>query len=179
MTVLAKNLDKNGLVLQRFIITRVLEAFSRIKASKDHGYYLAVTNVKSIGKGEMVDESGNVLFPVVFKCRTFMPMKGEILQGVVHRISRNGVFLRCGPLKYAFLSVRKMPNYQYIHGENPLFLNDELARIENDVVVRFSVLDVRWVEKMEDMRRDFVMLASLEGDSLGPISLCGYDEMDL
>jgi DNA-directed RNA polymerase-4/5 subunit 7 len=72
-----------------------------------------------------------------------------------------------------------MPNYQYTSEENPVFLNDELARIENNVLVRFSVLDVRWIEKMWDMRRDFMMLASLVGDSLGPISLCGSDELDL
>jgi hypothetical protein len=30
-----------------------------------------------------------------------------------------------------------MPNYQYVAGENPVFLSNELAKIENDVVVCF------------------------------------------
>ncbi|KAJ6719483.1 DNA-DIRECTED RNA polymerase SUBUNIT 7-LIKE PROTEIN [Salix purpurea] len=153
--IIAENLDRNGLAPQRSIITHLLKDLLSMKASKDHGYFLAVTNLKSIGKGE----------------------SGE--QGVVHRTFRHGVLLRCGPVKYIFLSARKMPSYQYISEENPVFLNDELARIENNVVVRFSVLDVRWIEKMWDMRRDFMMLASLVGDSLGPISLCGSDELDL
>jgi DNA-directed RNA polymerase-4/5 subunit 7 len=64
--------------------------------------------------------SRDVFFPVVFNCRTFIPFKGEILQGVVHRIFRQGVFLRCGPINYAFISARKMPNYLLII--NILFL---------------------------------------------------------
>ncbi|KAK4854994.1 hypothetical protein QYF36_003025 [Acer negundo] len=179
VAVLAENLDRNGLVSQRFIMTRLLEDLLKEKANKDLGYFLAVTSLKSIGNGKLQDESGNVFFPVAFKCRTFMPLRGEVLEGVVHHIYRFGVFLQCGPVKYAFLSFRKMPNYSYVPGEHPTFVNDQLAKIENGVVVRFLVLGVRWIEKRgEIMKRDFVMLASLEGESLGPISLSGTDEMD-
>ncbi|KAG6757392.1 hypothetical protein POTOM_037702 [Populus tomentosa] len=176
--IIAENLDRNGLVSQRSIVTHLLKDLLSMKASKDHGYFLAVTNLKSIGKGEVVNKSGDVLFNVEFKCRTFMPMKGEILQGVVHRTFRHGVLLRCGPVKYIFLSARKMPNYQYTSEENPVFLNDELARIENNVLVRFSVLDVRWIEKMWDMRRDFMMLASLV-DGMQALQGSILDDMDV
>ncbi|KAK3190227.1 hypothetical protein Dsin_029788 [Dipteronia sinensis] len=180
VAVLAEHLDRNGLVSQRFIMTRLLEDLLKEKANKDLGYFLAVTSLKSIGNGKLQDESGNMFFPVAFKCRTFMPLRGEVLEGVVHHIYRFGVFLQCGPVKYAFLSFRKMPNYSYVPGENPTFVNDQLAKIENGVVVRFFVLGVRWIEKRgEIMKRDFVMLASLEGESLGPISLSGTDEIDL
>jgi DNA-directed RNA polymerase-4/5 subunit 7 len=57
VAILAENLNKNGLVSQRSIITRLLEDLLNEKASKDHGYFLAVTSLKSIGKGEVVDES--------------------------------------------------------------------------------------------------------------------------
>ncbi|KAG2722167.1 hypothetical protein I3843_02G101100 [Carya illinoinensis] len=179
VAVLAKNLEGTRLVPQRFIITRLLEDLLNEKASKDHGYFLAITSLKSIGKGEVVDETGDVFFPVVFNCRIFLPFKGEILKGVVHHVFRHGVFLRCGPIRYAFLSARKMPNYQYVDGENPAFSSDELVKIENDVVVRFVVLGVRWIEKRGDIKKEFVMLTSLEGDSLGPISSSGSGELDL
>ena len=179
VAVLAENLDRNGVVSQRSIITRLLEDLVNEKSSKDHGYFLAVTSLKNIGNGEVVDESGDIFFPVVFNCRTFLPSTGEILQGVVHYIFSHGVFLRCGPIKYAFLSARKMPNYHYVAGENPVFLSDELAKIDNDIVVRFVVIGVRWIEKRRLVKKEFVMLASLVGDSLGPISLSGSDEMDL
>lgn len=182
--VLAKNFksDKFGPQTRSFIVSRLLKDLLSEKASKDHGYFLGVTSLKKIGKGEVVDKSGDVFyvsFPVVFNCRTFLPYKGEILQGVVHRILRLGVFLRCGPLKYAYLSARKMPGYQYVPGKNPLFLSGELAKIENGVVVCFKVLWVRWKERMGHVKKEFVMLASLEGDSLGPVSLPGSGELDL
>lgn len=177
--VLAENFKRDIPISQQSIIKRLLEDLLREKASKDHGYFLAVTSLKRIGKGEVVDESGDVFFPVVFNCRTFLPFRGEILEGVVHQIFRFGVFLRCGPIKYAFLSARKMPSYQYVPGENPLFLSNELGKIETDVVVSFMVLDVRWVEKRGDIKMEFMMIASLEGDSLGPITLSGSDELDM
>ena len=184
VAVLAKNFRNDELVPrnQSVIVTRLLKDLLSEKASRDHGYFLAVTRLKKIGKGEVVDKSGDVFyvsFPVVFNCRTFLPYKGEILQGVVYRILRLGVFLRCGPLKYAYLSAQKMPGYQYVSGENPLFRSDELAKIENGVVVCFKVLWVRWKERMGNVRKEFVMLASLEGDSLGPISSSESGELDL
>ncbi|KAK9288138.1 hypothetical protein L1049_016586 [Liquidambar formosana] len=169
VVILAENL-KNGLVLQRSIIMQLLEDLLNEKATKDHGYFLAVTSLKSIGKAEVQEESGDVFFPVVFKCRTFIPLRGEILQGVVHHIYRRGVCLRCGPIKYVYLSARKMPDYHYVPGKNPVFLSEGRSRIENGVAVRFMVLSVRWIEERGETKRDFEMLASLEGDFLGPIS---------
>ncbi|GAV69602.1 hypothetical protein CFOL_v3_13103 [Cephalotus follicularis] len=179
VAIIAENLDKDGPVGQRSIVTRLLEDLQSEKASKDHGYFLAVTSLNGILKVEVVEESRAMFFVVLFNCRTFKPFKGEVLQGVVHHIFMHGVFLRCGPVKYVFLSARKMPNYHYVSNENPVFLSDELAKIEKDVVVRFMVLGVKWIEQRGDMKREFVMLASLEGESLGPISLSGSDELDV
>ena len=91
----ARNLNKNGLVSQRSILAFLLKDLFKEKASEDHGYFLAVTSLKSIGKGDM-DESGNIVFTVAFTCRIFKLFKGEVLQGVVLYISQHGVFLRCG-----------------------------------------------------------------------------------
>ncbi|KAJ7979929.1 DNA-directed RNA polymerase II subunit [Quillaja saponaria] len=178
VAVIAKKQDRNRLVSRRSIITHLLEDLLSEKASKDHGYFLAITGLKSVGKGKLVDES-NVLFPVVFDCRTFIPSRGEILEGVVYRVNNIGVFMKCGPVKYAFLSARKMPKYQYTPGESPIFMNDELSKIAKDTVIRFLVLAVKWVETRNDIKKEFLILASLEGDSLGPIALSGFDESDL
>lgn len=181
--VMAENEKRDGFNnSHRYIITCLLENLLKEKASRDHGYFLAVTNLKSIGKGEVKNESQSqcISFPVTFSCRTFLPFEGEILHGVVRHIFRRGLLLRCGPIKYVFLSARKMPTYRYVGGKNPLFSSDECATIENDVVVRFSVLGVRWIEKRGCIKKEFVMLASLEGNnSLGPISSSESDEFDL
>ncbi|KAJ4844590.1 hypothetical protein Tsubulata_011009 [Turnera subulata] len=182
LKVLAKNLDPDGLIRERTIITRLLEDLSWVKSRKRDGYFLAVTKLKkmNIWRGDEVDESEKALIRVHCVCRMFIPVKGETLQGVVLKVLRHGVFLRCGPLKFVYLAARKMPNYHFVSGENPAFLSDDLSRIENDVVLLFSVLDVRWViDSRWDMTREFHVLASLEGDALGPVSLCGCDELGL
>lgn len=171
----ARNLNKNGLVSQRSILACLLKDLFKERASEDHGYFLAVTKLKSIGKCDIMDESGNMVFTVVFTCRTFKPFKGEVLQGVVHYISQHGVFLRCGPVRNAFLSAWKMSNYHYVPGAKPVFLSNELSKIQKDVVVCFLVLAVRWI----NASREFEMLASVDADSLGPVSLPGSDELDL
>ncbi|XP_010274179.1 PREDICTED: DNA-directed RNA polymerase V subunit 7-like [Nelumbo nucifera] len=160
-----ENLDHEGLMLQRSIILGLLEEFANKKATKDHGYFIAVTTLVSIGKGKVRQESGNVLFPVVFSCITFKPFKGEVLQGVVDRVLKQGVFLKCGPIGKVFLSEHKLPDYHYVPGENPVFLNDKHSKIEKSSVVRFMVLGTRWAET----DREFEMVGTLEGDFLGPI----------
>lgn len=171
--------DRNVLFSQRSIMTCLLRKLSIEKASKECGYFIAVTSLKSIGKGKIYAESGHIIFPVVFHCRTFMPFKGEILEGVVHHVYEHGALLRCGPIKCAYLSAQKMPNYHYVPGINPYFMNNELSRIENDVVIRFVVLDVRWIETRGAIKRDIGMLVSVDGDLLGPVSLSGSNELDM
>ena len=85
IAVPAKSVDRNELrVPQRYTVPRLLEGWINQKACKDHGYFLSVTKSKSIDKeGPTVNGPGVVSFPVIFMCRTFLPVKGEILHGVV------------------------------------------------------------------------------------------------
>ncbi|KAJ4722595.1 DNA-directed RNA polymerase II subunit [Melia azedarach] len=179
VAVPSKLMDRNGLFLQRYIVTRLLENLLSEKASRDLGYFLAVSTLKSIRRGESVNESGDVSFRILFECRTFLPIRGEILQGVVYATFSFGVILRCGPVKYALISPRLMPNYHYVSGEKPFFSNEELGKIENGVVVRFLVIGVGWIEKGRNLEKEFLIFGRVGGESLGPISLPGTDEIDL
>jgi len=151
--IAAENLDAKGLMLQRAIIIRLLGDFAARKATKDLGYYHAVTTLDSIGEGRVRQQTGDVVFPVFFSAITFKLYKGEISEGVVHKVLKHGVLLKCGP------------GYCYEGGESPLF-RDNLSKIEKDVVVRFIVIGTMWLEA----EREFQALVSLEGDYLGPIS---------
>ena len=162
----AENLDAKGLMLQRSIVVRLLDDFAKKRATKDLGYYLAVSTLESIGEGKVRQQTGDVLFPVVFSGITFKIFKGEILEGAVHKVLKHGVLLRCGPIENIYLSSMKMLDYRYVPGENPVFLNDKTSKIEKDVVVRFVVLGTKWLEA----EREFQALVSLEGDYLGPVS---------
>uniref|UniRef100_A0A2P2QMG8 DNA-directed RNA polymerase subunit n=1 Tax=Rhizophora mucronata TaxID=61149 RepID=A0A2P2QMG8_RHIMU len=161
----AENLDSKGLVLQKAIIIHLLEEFAAKRATKDLGYYLAVTTLEKIGEGKVRQRTGDVLFPVVFNGITFKIFKGEILEGVVHKVLKHGVFMRCGPIENIYLSSLKMVDYHFVHGENPVFLSDKMSKIEKDVVIRFVVIGTKWLEA----EREFQALVSLEGDYLGPV----------
>lgn len=162
----AEHLDVKGLMLQRSIIVRLLEDFASKNATKDLGYLLAVTTLENIGEGKVRQHTGDVLFPVVFSGITFKIFRGEILEGVVHKVLKHGVFMRCGPIEHIYLSYMKMPDYRYVPGENPVFLNEKMSKIEKDAVVRFIVIGTKWLEA----EREFQALVSLEGDYLGPVS---------
>ncbi|XP_073053431.1 DNA-directed RNA polymerase V subunit 7-like isoform X3 [Primulina eburnea] len=174
VAVPVNNLDKNREVLVSVIVNRLLKQLSNIKAS-EHGYFLAVTKLRSIGQEDTNFSSQHVLFPVDFHCRTFIPVQGEVMTGIVRSVQHNGIFLKCGPMNIVYLSAQLMPDYHYVSGEN-LYQRDDSSKIENGVVVRFMIYAVRWIE---DMWRDFRVLATLKGDGLGPVSLNGLDGLDL
>ncbi|KAI8561207.1 hypothetical protein RHMOL_Rhmol04G0320100 [Rhododendron molle] len=59
-----------------------------------------------------------------------------------------------------------MSDYKYVPGENPIFMNDKLSKIEKDVVVRFIVIGTKYIE----VEREFQAVVRLECDFLGPVS---------
>ncbi|KAK2972935.1 hypothetical protein RJ640_021992 [Escallonia rubra] len=171
----AQDIDKNGKVALSSVATCLLKCVLELKAAERCGYFLAVTKLKSIGKG--YEFSGSCYFRVDFNCRTFLPVDGEIMVGVVSAIDIFGAYLKCGPMNYVYLPAHKMPGFHLVDGKNPHFLADNLSRIENGDMIRCKVFAVRWIEKIRHIEREFIILASLEGDGLGPISLPGSDEM--
>ncbi|CAN6353837.1 unnamed protein product, partial [Urochloa humidicola] len=157
-------LDRKGLLLRKAIIVRLLEDVTNRRASKEHGYYVAVNQLKAISEGKVRELTGDVLFPVTFTCITQKPMKGEIMVGYVDRILKHGMFLKSGPVESIFMAEKSMGDYKYIGGENPMFMNDQ-SKLEKDTAVRFKVLGFRWMEA----DRQFQLLATIAGDFLGPL----------
>lgn len=155
----AESLDTKGLVLQKSIIIRLLDEFATKKATKDLGYLHAVTTLDHIGEGKVRQHSGDVLFPVRFSGISFKIFRGEIVEGVVHKVLKHGVFLKCDPIENAYLSSIKMPGYTYTVGENPVFHSDKQLTIEKNVVVRVIVIGTKWLEA----EREFQALVSLKG----------------
>ncbi|XP_004240814.2 DNA-directed RNA polymerase V subunit 7-like [Solanum lycopersicum] len=162
----AEKLDVEGVMLQKAILIRLMDDFAAKKASKDLGYFMAVTTLDKIGEGKVQKHTGHVLFPVEFSCITFKIFRGEILEGVVYDIKKHGVFMRCGPVDKVYLSHKKMADYKYVPGENPIFMNEKMSRIEKDTVVRFIVLRTKYMKA----EKKFQAVGSLERDYLGPIS---------
>lgn len=182
VAVLTKDVDTNGTVPTSSIVSSLLKQLKMCKALEEFGYFVGVTKLKTIGNAIINDESLKYIdFLVAFNCRTLLPVKGEVMIGIVHSINRFGVFLKSGPMKVVYLSTRKMPNYYYFVEEEeeeegkPVFLsNNDLSRIEKDVVIRFTVFATRWNQRTRDIR----VLASIDGESLGPVTTAGFDGFD-
>lgn len=172
--------DEKKQVPQSLIVTRLLKLLLILKSTEEHGYFIAVKNLKRIGTGKFVDSLNYVVFPVWVRCRTFLPVRGEIMHGVVYKVFMNGVFLRMGPMRFIYLSNQKMPGYSYVHNDqNPFFVSNDQSRIELDVTIRFMVFGTRWTPRNNYVEREYMILASLEGDCLGPMALSGhYDDLE-
>ncbi|XP_071732538.1 DNA-directed RNA polymerase IV subunit 7-like isoform X2 [Rutidosis leptorrhynchoides] len=172
-----EDLDSNGTVPTRLVVTNLLKRLAMCKALEEVGYFLGVTKLKTIDNGRKHDSAKFIDFLVAFNCRTLLPMKGEVMIGIVHTISQFGVFLKSGPMKIVYLSNRKMSNYNYVDVDEgkPVFMSNDLSRIEKGVLIRFVVFATRWSPKT----RDISVLASIEGDSLGPVATAGLDGFEL
>ncbi|GAA0175072.1 hypothetical protein LIER_28325 [Lithospermum erythrorhizon] len=59
--------------------------------------------------------------------------------------------------------------------EYQVLLNNDRSRIQIGVAIRFVILAARWAET----EGEYGVLASLVGDSLGPIALAGNDGLDI
>ncbi|XP_020573954.1 DNA-directed RNA polymerase V subunit 7 [Phalaenopsis equestris] len=159
-------LDPKGLLLRKGIILRLLEDIAARKASKEHGYYIAVTALNSVAEGRVDELTGSVNFPVSYACIALKPCKGEILVGIVDKVLRHGVFLKSGPIENIFLSEKMMEDYKFVMGVESMFVNDkQQSKMEIGSRVRFKVLGIKWME----WDRGFQMLATLAGDFLGPV----------
>ncbi|KAK9059001.1 hypothetical protein SSX86_021620 [Deinandra increscens subsp. villosa] len=170
-----KDIDTNGMVPTGLVVTNLLKKLTAYKALKGVGYILGVTKLKSIRRGKFNDPTKHTHFSVAFNCRTLLPMEGEVMIGIVHMITRFGVFLKTGPMELVYLSTQKMPDYYFVDEGKPFFLSNDLSRIEEGVVIRFVILATRWSQRT----RDINVLASIEGDSLGPVATAGLDGFEL
>ncbi|XP_051127725.1 DNA-directed RNA polymerase V subunit 7-like [Andrographis paniculata] len=167
--------QKNREVLASVLANALLKQLLNNKAC-EYGYFLSVTKLISIGQGDNKFCSDFILFPIEFRCRLFLPVAGEVMTGVVHKMNLRGVFIRSGPMNCVYLSNQLMPNYNYVPGENPTFLGEDSSKIQVGVVIRYAVYAVRWIE---DRWREFRVLATIADDGLGPVSSNGLDGMDL
>nr|GME07477.1 DNA-directed RNA polymerase V subunit 7-like [Ipomoea batatas] len=171
-----EEIPAGGYISTSAVVGRVLTELRCNKAGEGCGYILSVTRVISIGKPKLSSAAAarkSVLVPVKFRFRSFFPTAGETMFATVYRVMQRGVFLSFGPMKYIYLHPSKMPKFRYIDSpERPCFEREDLARIEKDVVVCLKVVAVRWSD-VGMGKRGFQVIATVDGDSLGPVSLAG------
>jgi DNA-directed RNA polymerase II subunit RPB7 len=66
--------------------------------SGQFGFIIAVVSISDIGKGMVVPGNGQAEFITRYRAIVFKPFKGEVVDGVVHNVTRMGIFAEVGPL---------------------------------------------------------------------------------
>ena len=77
--ILPDQLDMKGLLLHKVIVFRLMKDFATRKSSNEHGFFVAITFLNKIGEERIRDLTGDIPFPVTFKCPVRRPSKSEIL----------------------------------------------------------------------------------------------------
>mmetsp|Transcript_63989 Transcript_63989/g.202472 ORF Transcript_63989/g.202472 Transcript_63989/m.202472 type:complete len:172 (+) Transcript_63989:154-669(+) len=109
-----------------------------------YGYFICVTGVEPMGKGEIRDGSGYATFPVKYQCIVFRPFKGEVLDCVVTQVNKMGFFAEAGPLQL-FVSQHLIPeDITFQAGSDPGYVSSNgLIRIQKDSNMRVRIIGVR------------------------------------
>ena len=61
--------------LHKTLIIRLMEDFATRKSSNEHEFFVTVTYLNKIGEERIRDLTGDILFPVTFKCPVRNPTK--------------------------------------------------------------------------------------------------------
>ncbi|KAB2635573.1 DNA-directed RNA polymerase V subunit 7-like [Pyrus ussuriensis x Pyrus communis] len=77
---------------------------------------------KSVGECKVRKRTGDV-FPVV-------------LAPSPSSFSGERFFLSCGPVENMYVSKVKVPDYDYVPVENPVFMNSKMSKLEKGIMAR-------------------------------------------
>jgi len=133
------------------------------KCSGRYGYTLAVTNLESISKGKLDDDSGYAEFHVTYLSLVFRPLKQEIIPSIVQSVTSNGLFVTAGPLT-CFISDKLMPEDLHFDtsSTSPMYVSDsDNVRIEVGTHIRVKIVGMRHTAD------DIVCIGTIKEDFLG------------
>ncbi|KAL6779762.1 RPB7 [Auxenochlorella protothecoides x Auxenochlorella symbiontica] len=131
-----------------------------------YGFVLAVLNLESLGKARIREGAGSAVFNVTYKCITFKPHKGEVLDVVVTTVNKMGFFAEAGPLQ-VFVSNHLIPEaFEFSSIHEPCYATpDGEQRIAAASDVRLRIVGTRI-----DANEIFAV-GDIKGDYLGVLQM--------
>lgn len=80
--------------------TYTTSALTRLKlqlgsCSIRYGYILTIFKIESIDQG-IVNDTGDVVFKVVYKALVFRPIQNNVIDAIVEKVDQNGIELSVG-----------------------------------------------------------------------------------
>jgi DNA-directed RNA polymerase II subunit RPB7 len=111
----------------QFVIQDRLERSVRGKCTEENGFILQMKRITEVKGGLLDKKTGTVHYNVDFIAQTLRPQVGDIIEAVVTKVFKIGVFADLGPLNI-FIPLSRMPEqFQFQTHPVPQFV------VENDV----------------------------------------------
>ncbi|KAF8468105.1 RNA polymerase Rpb7 [Russula ochroleuca] len=111
--------------------------------SGQFGFIIAVVSISDIGKGMVLSGNGQAEFVTRYRAIVFKPFKGEVVDGVVHNVTRMGIFAEVGPLN-CFVSQQLLhPDLKFDPSSNPPSYTSQDQVIENNTKIRIKIIGTR------------------------------------
>ncbi|PKU60924.1 DNA-directed RNA polymerase V subunit 7-like [Dendrobium catenatum] len=152
---------------RKYLTIQLFAKLGRHKSSRKRGYFLSPMYINYADDGQKNKRTNEYTFEVSFNCTTMKPCKGEILIGIVYKITTDGIYLKSGPMQNIFLSENKMKDYKFYIVEQLVFANPNRGgSIKIGTKVRFKVFKVEWIKS----DGEFHIQATIEANYLGPMS---------
>ncbi|KAJ2787892.1 DNA-directed RNA polymerase II subunit [Coemansia interrupta] len=108
-----------------------------------YGYIVAVIAILEIQMGKIIPGHGSAEFEVQYSAILFKPFKNEVMDAVVHTVTKMGFFASAGPLEI-FVSQNLIPaDMEFDPNVNPPSYHNEEVKIENGTLVRVKIAGTR------------------------------------
>ncbi|ODV93093.1 hypothetical protein PACTADRAFT_52147 [Pachysolen tannophilus NRRL Y-2460] len=153
-----------GPQMKRYLRDRLLTDVEGT-CSGQFGFIVTVLDSMTIevGKGKILPTSGYAEFQVKYRAVVWRPFKGEVVDGIVSKVERIGIFVDVGPLE-VFIAVQTLPNeLTYNPSNNPPAFMSEDQLITKGSKIRLKITAVR-----SDVNH-IVALGSINEDYLGAL----------
>ena len=113
--------------------------------SQKYGYIICVINILDIGKGKVLDTSGEVIFNVKYKAVVMKPLVNEIMDGIIEKVEPYGINVTAGVLRKIFISINHFPgDFQYNENSNSFKsndLNDDEIKVDSEIRFRIKAIN--------------------------------------
>lgn len=113
--------------------------------SQKYGYIICVIKTLEIGKGKILDTTGEVIFNVKYKAVVMKPILNEIIDGVVEKVESYGINVTAGVLKKIFISKNHFPgDFQYNENTNSFKSQEMNDEVKVDSDIRFRITGINF-----------------------------------
>ena len=161
------------IIMEPVFLGRELESLIRGKLlqkvngsiSQKHGYIVCVIKVIDIGKGRILDTSGEVIFNVTYRAIVMKPFVNEIIEGVVEKVESYGITVTAGVIRKIFISSNHFPgDFKYNENTNSFKsfeLNDDEIKVDTEIRFRITAINYEL--------NQFMCTGTMSEAYLGPI----------